>query len=213
MASAQFLSGAPAALAVSGVGVATAPVSTITADPQNGIRVSPPVAGQSCVFSQSATLSQAVVGIGAQNDVFRYASSVGGDPAGTGGVLPGKLQMFSYKNGSFEAKLLESGVPGTTTESILSLNRGALDATRFGYTPGLGVGANAQINCPSINAGSVVRLRLAGTTQAAGFTAAPANAPIPVPAVAVNAAVLPLGFVITGLAVHAGMIYDYEVIG
>ncbi len=81
-------------------------------------------------------------------------------------------------------------------------NWAPLDATRCGYTPALALGANV-IACPSITAGSIVLLSVAGPAAALA-----AGAAVPVVAVAAGAS-----FTITAIAAQVGTVYSYLVVG
>lgn len=144
-----------------------------------------------------------------------YSSSYRWSVAGAtgGGLNAGELQLFSYIGApnettgfDFEGYALRIGSPGNADRNICYINRGSLDPTRTGVTPALVNGANA-VACPSVTAGSVVRLRIAGTAAAGGFPAAA----IPLPIVTTTPGT---GFSVACIAgVHTGIIYDYEVIG
>lgn len=146
---------------------------------------------------------QSVDGAGDENS---YRWNVGGATAG--GVQEASLQLFAYENGGFEAEYLRCGPINGPTEGVVFGRWGNLDATRAGTAPALVLGANA-VACPSIKASSQVLLTgIVGTADAGGLAAYAAA--IPVPAVVVAAGV---GFTVTALAAHVGLIYSYQVIG
>jgi hypothetical protein len=204
MSAAQILSGANASVSPL---VTPAPGTNVLVSCRNGaaasggLAVRADVQGSVMNIAEQATLATTIGGVGSAGDLFEYRTTVCGAPA-AGGVLPGRKQWFTYKNGAFDAEILRTGVPGQADEGLIYANVTPIGIGRVGYTPALVLGANA-IACPTVTASSTVLLSVAGPAAALA-----AGAAVPV---VVNAA--GVGFTVTAIAAQVGTVYSYQVIG
>lgn len=199
MSVSQLLRGTPAGLTLTPDSPAADVVVRTTQPPAGvaGFRV------EAAVPTADASLFiQSTDGAG---DQTQYRWTVGGQTQG--GIVEDTLQLFGYVNGGFEAQYLQTGPVQSATEGIIYGRWGMLNPDRAGTIPALALGAN-NVGCTTATATSQVVLSLVGTNNAGGLAAYAAA--IPAPVITLTAGV---GFTVTALAAHVGLIYNYILLG
>jgi hypothetical protein len=211
MSAAQILSGANATvspLVTPGPGTNVLVSCRNTAATAGGLAVRADVQGAVMNIYEEASLAAAQVGAGVGGDLFGYRTTVSGS-APAGGILPGRKQWFTYKNGGFESEILRTGVPGGADQSLIYANVAPIATSRFGTFTVQGGGGVQVIPCPgaTANTNSAV-FSIAGTTNGGGLAAYAAALPVPT----ITAQAAGVSFTVTANAACAGLIYSYQLL-